>query len=43
MSGTLAENISFFDPQLDMQQVYDAAALAGIHWCSAVCQWAITA
>ncbi|GHG76442.1 ABC transporter [Alishewanella longhuensis] len=31
MSGTLAENISFFDPQLDMQQVYDAAALAGIH------------
>lgn len=31
MSGTLAENISFFDPQLDMQQVYEAAQLAGIH------------
>ena len=31
MSGTLAENISFFDPQLDMQRVYEAAQLAGIH------------
>ena len=31
MSGTLAENISFFDPQLDMQQVHKAAELAGIH------------
>ncbi|MEE2025802.1 peptidase domain-containing ABC transporter [Alkalimonas mucilaginosa] len=31
MSGTLAENISFFDPQLDMQRVYQAAQLAGIH------------
>ena len=31
MSGTLAENISFFDPQLDMQRVVEAAQLAGIH------------
>ncbi|GGW70280.1 peptidase domain-containing ABC transporter [Alishewanella tabrizica] len=30
MSGTLAENISFFDPKLDMQQVQVAARLAGI-------------
>ncbi|WP_333608689.1 peptidase domain-containing ABC transporter [Arsukibacterium sp.] len=31
MSGTLAENISFFDSQMDMQQVMDCAQLAGIH------------
>ncbi|MBT1451461.1 peptidase domain-containing ABC transporter [Glaciecola sp. XM2] len=31
MSGTLAENISFFDPQMDMQVVAEAAQLAGIH------------
>lgn len=31
MSGTLAENISFFDPQMDMQRVSQAAQLAGIH------------
>lgn len=31
MSGTLAENISFFDPEMDMQQVAQAAELAGIH------------
>lgn len=31
MSGTLAENISFFDPQLDMQRIVEAAQLAGIH------------
>jgi ATP-binding cassette subfamily B protein RaxB len=31
MSGTLAENISFFDPQLDMHRVVEAAQLAGIH------------
>jgi ATP-binding cassette, subfamily B, bacterial CvaB/MchF/RaxB len=31
MSGTLAENISFFDSQMDMQQVMQSAQLAGIH------------
>ncbi len=31
MSGTLAENISFFDTQLDMQWVTECAQLAGIH------------
>ena len=31
MSGTLAENISFFDNQMDMQQVMACAQLAGIH------------
>ena len=31
MSGTLAENISFFDSQMDMQQVMASAELAGIH------------
>jgi len=31
MSGTLAENISFFDTQMDMEQVTQAAVLAGIH------------
>jgi ATP-binding cassette subfamily B protein RaxB len=31
MSGTLAENISFFDSQMDMQQVVECAKLAGIH------------
>ena len=31
MSGTLAENISFFDSQLDMSQVMACAQLAGIH------------
>lgn len=31
MSGTLAENISFFDSQMSMQQVVEAATLAGIH------------
>ncbi len=31
MSGTLAENISFFAPQLDMQGVAEAEQLAGIH------------
>jgi ATP-binding cassette subfamily B protein RaxB len=31
MSGTLAENISFFDSQMDMQQVVECAQLAGIH------------
>ena len=31
VSVTLAENISFFDPQLDMQRVVEAAQLAGIH------------
>ncbi|MCL4410308.1 MAG: peptidase domain-containing ABC transporter [Gammaproteobacteria bacterium] len=30
MSGTLAENISFFDPQVNMDRVYAAAQLAGI-------------
>lgn len=31
MSGTLAENISFFDPECQLEQVYAAAQLAGIH------------
>ncbi len=31
MSGTLTENISFFDTQLDMQWVIECAQLAGIH------------
>lgn len=31
MSGTLAENISFFDPQMDMQRIAESAQLAGIH------------
>jgi ATP-binding cassette subfamily B protein RaxB len=31
MSGTLAENIAFFDPKIDMQQVAESANLAGIH------------
>ncbi len=31
MSGTLAENISFFDPQMNMEQVTQAAIMAGIH------------
>ncbi|MEH8017440.1 peptidase domain-containing ABC transporter [Rheinheimera muenzenbergensis] len=31
MSGTLAENISFFDSQMVMQQVIASAQLAGIH------------
>ncbi|MDP5206234.1 ATP-binding cassette domain-containing protein, partial [Alishewanella sp. SMS9] len=31
LSGSLAENISFFDPELNMQQVHEAAQLAGIH------------
>ncbi|PHR91787.1 MAG: ABC transporter [Robiginitomaculum sp.] len=31
LSGTLADNISFFDPQIDMQKVYKAAIAAQIH------------
>lgn len=31
LSGTLADNISFFDPEIDMQRVYRAAAAAQIH------------
>jgi ATP-binding cassette subfamily B protein RaxB len=31
MSGTLTENISFFDTQLDMQWVIECVQLAGIH------------
>ena len=31
MSGTLAENISFFDSQMNMEKVMEAAMLAGIH------------
>lgn len=31
LSGTLADNISFFDPQIDMQKVYRAAIAAQIH------------
>ena len=31
MSGTLAENISFFDPQMNIEKVMEAAILAGIH------------
>jgi ATP-binding cassette subfamily B protein RaxB len=32
MSGTLAENISFFDPQMDMKMVAKAAQMASIHY-----------
>jgi len=31
LSGTIADNISFFDPQIDMQKVYRAAQAAQIH------------
>jgi len=31
LSGTIADNISFFDPQVDMQKVYEAAKSAQIH------------
>ena len=31
LSGTIADNISFFDPQIDMQKVYRAAMAAQIH------------
>ncbi len=31
LSGTIADNISFFDPQIDMQKVYRAAIAAQIH------------
>ena len=31
LSGTLADNISFFDPEIDMQRVYRAAQAAQIH------------
>ncbi len=31
LSGTLADNIAFFDPQIDMQKVYKAAMAAQIH------------
>ena len=31
LSGTLAENISFFDPEASLEQIYTAAKLAGIH------------
>ena len=31
LSGTLADNISFFDPEIDMQRVYKAAMSAQIH------------
>ena len=31
LSGTLADNISFFDPEIDMQRVYKAALAAQIH------------
>ena len=31
LSGTIADNISFFDPQVDMQKVYRAAMAAEIH------------
>ncbi len=31
LSGTIADNISFFDPQVDMQKVYKAAVAAQIH------------
>lgn len=31
LSGTIAENISFFDPDLDMDKVRDAAAAAMVH------------
>jgi len=31
LSGTIADNISFFDPEIDMQRVYKAAFAAQIH------------
>lgn len=31
LSGTIADNISFFDPQIDMQRVAECAALAQVH------------
>ena len=31
LSGSLADNISFFDPEIDMQRVYKAAMAAQIH------------
>jgi len=31
LSGTLGDNISFFDPEIDMQRVYKAAIAAQIH------------
>ena len=31
LSGTLADNVSFFDPEIDMQRVYKAAIAAQIH------------
>ena len=31
LSGTIADNISFFDPQVDLQKVYRAAQAAQIH------------
>lgn len=31
LSGTIADNISFFDPEIDMQRVQKAAAAARIH------------
>jgi ATP-binding cassette subfamily B protein RaxB len=31
LSGTIADNISFFDPEIDMERVTDAARLARIH------------
>lgn len=31
LSGTLADNISFFDPEIDIQRVYKAAIAAQIH------------
>jgi len=31
LSGTIADNISFFDPEIDMQKVYRAAMAAQIH------------
>lgn len=31
LSGSIADNISFFDPQIDMEKVYQAAIAAQIH------------
>jgi len=31
LSGTIADNIAFFDPDLDMQRVYAAASAARVH------------
>jgi ATP-binding cassette subfamily B protein RaxB len=31
LSGTIADNIAFFDPDLDMQRIYAAAAAARVH------------